>query len=85
MDNYTRVILHRLSPDWGNRSGETSGNDTGADPLAGAGAGALDEGEGHSQRVAKVNPTAMKAMPTARFHWPRSFMTGSPDRSLEKT
>ena len=60
-------------------------NGTGADPLAGAGAGVLDEGEGHSQRVAKVNPTAMKAMPTARFHWPRSFMTGSADRSLEKT
>ena len=44
-----------------------------------------DAAQGHSQRVAKVNPTAMKAMPTTRFYWPRSLMTGSADRSLEKT
>ena len=39
----------------------------------------------HSQRVANVKPAAMKAMPTPRFHWPRSLKTGILERSSEKT
>ncbi len=39
----------------------------------------------HSQRVANEKPTAMKAMPTIRFHWPRSLKTGRAERSSEKT
>ena len=39
----------------------------------------------HSQRVAKVNPTPMNAMPTKRFFWPRSLKTGMLDMSLLNT
>lgn len=37
---------------------------------------------GHSQRVAKVKPTAMKPIPTIRFFWPRSSKIGSTEVSL---
>ena len=82
MENYTRVVLHSLSPDWGELTPKPTPAPT---PWWGSAPAWIDEGERHSQRVAKVNPTAMKAMPTARFHWPRSFMTGSAERSSEKT
>lgn len=39
----------------------------------------------YSHLVAKLKPTAMKAMPATRFIWPRSLMTGIELRSLEKT
>lgn len=77
MDNYTRVVLHRPL--------HSCGDADGAGPRVGTGAAAYDEGRGHSQRVAKEKPTAMNAMPTTRFHWPRSLKTGSAERSSEKT
>ena len=40
--------------------------------------------EAHSQRVAKVKPTAMKAMPTIRLYWPRSSKNGTSEMSLLK-
>ncbi len=47
--------------------------------------GSSGRGRTYSHLVAKLNPTAMNAMPTTRFHWPRSLKTHSLERSSEKT
>ena len=39
----------------------------------------------YSQRVAKLKPTAMKAMPTSRLYCPRSLKNGTLEMSLLKT
>jgi hypothetical protein len=39
------------------------------------------DGEGYSQRVAKVKPTAISPMPTTRLYWPRSSKTGTREMS----
>jgi len=81
----------RRAPDrkWTRAVGETpSLPQEGASPTArGDGCRPASAGRGrtYSHLVAKLKPTAMKAMPTTRFHWPRSLKIGRSERSSEKT
>ena len=45
----------------------------------------VEQGRTYSHLVAKLKPTAMKAIPTTRFHWPRSLKSHRLERSSEKT
>lgn len=62
---------HVVLPSCGESCGQTNGA---GDPKV-TGAASYRGGEAYSQRVAKVKPTAMKAMPTNRFFCPRSVKT----------